>query len=118
MTQTISKQAFAEIFLKAINKAKDEAEKHFNLMLPAGVRVELHFKGVTNLSFADAVDKLFISDEQFFAIIDVSVKEVSGDSTLFFVRVSGHPPVSYSETWGADGMGPFHTMVPNSIQEV
>lgn len=102
-----SKADFRERFGKALLAAIETASDK----VPASQdQIELHFHGVQDCDFAATIAQLFIDDEHFFKVIDVSVhpKRVG----WFFVRPSGHDPDAWEETLNTGLLRPFSVMVP------
>jgi hypothetical protein len=73
-------------------------------------QIELHFHGVQECTFDEACSQLFIADDRFFKVIDVSVHPKR--DCWFFVRPSGHDPGSWDETADFGEHRPFNIMVP------
>ncbi|MEZ5901340.1 MAG: hypothetical protein R3D51_17815 [Hyphomicrobiaceae bacterium] len=105
----MNKEQFANLFLRELEQAAKTACEQFKLSLPDNFRIELHGAGGEGRIYglSEAIDKLFLGDSRFFKIIDIAVKAIGNTETIFFVRVSGHVPCAWSETWDPVHSGPF-----------
>jgi hypothetical protein len=81
--------------------------------------IELHAptSGGELLSVDQAVDKIYLGDDKFYRIIDVAIQKVSRDKTIAFVRVSGHSPGAFSQTWDPTDLGPFKQILSQTIED-
>ena len=98
------------LFEKALHESMKKASERIESTLSLNIKIELHgaYHSGDILMIDEALDSLYLSDELFWFVIDISVKEVNPTYTLMFVRVSGHPPVPLEETWNyASGYGSF-----------
>lgn len=106
---SMSKEKFLNLFLSELERSAKTTREQLKLNLPDNFRVELHGAGGDGriYSLSEAIDKLFLNDSRFFRIIDIAVKAITNTETIFFVRVSGHVPCAWSETWDPVRSGPF-----------
>jgi len=74
--------------------------------------VELHLNGMQLVSINEAASRLFLDEDRFFKVIDVSVRPDGERGSAFFVRPSGHSPSSWENTWFPESTGPFKVMMP------
>ena len=51
------------------------------------------------MSIGQAVDHIYLGNDRFYKIIDVAIRRVLPRKSVAFVRVSGHPPGPFSQTW-------------------
>jgi hypothetical protein len=116
---TMTKEQFATLFQEALSEATTEIEAQTQRTLPRHFLIELHAFGYgrnDRLSLTQTLDLLYINEEQFYRVIDIALIEVRSDATIFFVRVSGDHPSSWTETWNADsGKGSFKKMFAQTI---
>lgn len=108
---------FQELFQRALNEAAEDAEKKLLKAIPRSFLIRLHSFGLDGrlLSVDDAADKIYISADSFYRIIDVAIEEVLPAESVAFVRVSGHAPDALSTTWDPSGSGPFKQFVFDKI---
>lgn len=112
-------QEFKKLFLKALYDAAFHAERRFNRQISRSFEIELHGAGYvgSRITPEAAADILFIDNEHFYRIIDVAVIEIQATKTCVFVRVSGHEPGVFIETWNQPpGMGPFKQINAKEVQ--
>jgi len=65
----------------------------------------------------EVLEELYLGPDKFFRIVDVAVLRVLRDRCVVFVRVSGHPPASFADTWNQPkGSGPFKQLESLAIQ--
>ena len=111
----VTQQEFKTLFVKNKENAIAYAEEWFSRRIPREYLIELHGAGVSGkiMSVDEALDKLYISPDRFWFVIDISVEEFDDKRTCMFVRASGHPPVPWSRTWQQPpGQGPFKILGP------
>ena len=61
--------------------------------------------------------ELFVSETEFYRIIDLAVVEVSATRTWVCVRESGHRPAAFDATWNQPpGSGPFKQLISDQIR--
>ncbi|WP_298019056.1 hypothetical protein [uncultured Parasphingopyxis sp.] len=101
----MKRKQFGELFTRAISNAITAAGLDESLFAD---EVELHLEGRHNLDVQTAISRLFLADDRFFKIIDVSVHPRR--SNQIFVGVSGHEPGPWSETYAPDELGPYKVM--------
>lgn len=115
----MTKDEFARLFEESLSQAVLEIEVKINRTIPRHFLIAFHGFGYANketLSFSHVLDLLYISEELFYRIIDIAVIEVRENATVFFLRVSGHQPCSWAETYYGDtGRGPFKRLFAQSI---
>lgn len=105
----MTRDDFERVFLAALKRG-------LNLQSPgeecSKYLIELHGLGSSGdvIDFESAATRLFGDGENFFFIIDVLVKRVSGDVALVFCRPSGHALRPWSETWDPSDLGPFRVL--------
>ena len=65
---------------------------------------------------AEVLEVLYLGPDTFFRIVDVAVLRVLSDRCVVFMRVSGHRPGSFSESWNQpEGSGPFKQIDSETI---
>lgn len=115
----MEEEQFRELFYQELETAVQNAEKELGRSIPRNFEVELHGPGypVKILVPEQAFGAIWLSNKEFFAIIDVSVIRVDKQHPVIFVRVSGHKPVPFEQTFNyPSGSGPFKQMIANPIQ--
>lgn len=115
----MSQEDFKNLFLNAINIAMKNAEKQLGRQISQNVRISLHGLGHQGdtVDFDKAVEVLYLGEDKFYRIIDVAVYEITDEYSRIFIRVSGHNPVSFEQTWNTPiGSGPFKQIIAQ-IQE-
>lgn len=72
---------------------------------------QVHAPGTTHetVNKDTAFSLIYIDDCTFFKIIDVAIL-TNGDSHTGFIRVSGHKPVDYRNTFDPSDLGPFRVL--------
>lgn len=113
-------EEFKDLFVQSLEIAADNAERELGKQIPRKYQIRLHGAGHSGdiLSVDEVATLLFIDDSSFYRIIDVAVQQVSPSVSEIFVRVSGHNPVPFEQTWDTPkGSGPFKQIMAQ-IQEV
>ena len=115
----MDEREFAQLFQSTLERAAKKAEQKLGKPLPRKFLVELYFRDYQGqiIEPAHAAEVLFVAPDKFYKIIDVAVIAVRGESTIFFVRPSGHAPVPLSETFDPNGDGPFKQMEAWTIED-
>lgn len=115
----MTKDGFRKLFLQALSKAADDAAVRLGRSIPRAFLIELHAPGVPGqtMSIQDAVDRVYLGPDRFYRIIDVAIRKLLPGKSVAFVRVSGHPPATFSETWDSTGLGPFKQIVSETIED-
>jgi len=106
----MNRSEFKSLFEQVIGEAIEKAKARVDETISPNVMIEIHGAGYTGdiISVAQAFDSIYLGDELYWRIIDVTVKRIEPHQTLVFVRVSGHKPTSFEETWNdPKGYGPF-----------
>lgn len=116
----MSKEEFAALFLRALNKAADTARGELPAPIPRAFLVELHAPDAPDVPMTvhEAVDRLYLGGDRFYRIVDVAVTKVLPGRTLAFVRVSGHAPVNFAQTWDAADLGPFKQISAEHVEDL
>ena len=115
----MNKQEFSQLFANAVEIAIQNAEKRLGFKLPRSYQIQLYGAGSSGLLLepACALDRLYLSEDKFYRIIDVALVKVSKQSVTVFVRVSRHKPASFAQTWNKPlGSGPFKQMSSMKIE--
>jgi hypothetical protein len=114
----MSFEEFNNLFQNALNIAIKNAEEKLNLKLPSKIKIVLHGAGYSGDIFdPDIVAKhLYIGENKFYRIIDLSVIRVNKTECIIFVRVSSHTPSEFNATWNTPlGSGPFKQILSDEI---
>ena len=115
----MNRAEFHELFLGALEAAAELAEGRLGCAIPRNYEIEFH--GLGEMGGVISVDRaeglLYLGSDKFFKIIDISIKKISKNRCIVFVRPSGHAAVQLGETWNADGFGPFKQIQASVIEE-
>ena len=115
----MDKKNFGILFFNSLDTAANLAEDRLGNKVAHSFEIELHGAGHSGviLSPEHALDALYINENQFYRIIDISVIEINPTSTRVFVRVSAHTPSAFEETWNQPaGSGPFKQIQVEKIK--
>ena len=116
---SMTKDDFRKLFLAALNKAADNAQEKLGKPISHSFMIELHAPtspGLT-VSVDEALDQIYLGSDRFYRIIDVAIKKLLPGEAIAFVRVSGHPPAEFSETWEPSALGPFKQIIAEKIDD-
>lgn len=116
----MTKQRFRHLFLRALRAAAEMVDARLASRIPRTFLIELYDPTSSGdlMSVDEATDKLYLGNDKFYRIIDIAVRKISSDKTIAFVRVSGHPPGPFSETWDPKNLGPFKQIIAQTIEEI
>ncbi len=115
----MTKAEFRNLFLRALSAAAENAEARLARPVPRSFMIELHAPpspGQT-ISVDRALDRIYLGKDRFYRIIDIAIRRLLPQKSVAFVRVSGHPPAPFSETWDPADMGPFKQIVAEKIED-
>jgi hypothetical protein len=106
----VTKSEFGALLLRSLEAAAESAERRLGISVSRNF--EIQFEGFAphrrKLTGDQAVDELYVGTDRFYRVVDMGVIEVRKDRTVVFMRVSGHPPSSFADTWNQPkGAGPF-----------
>ena len=113
------KNEFKSLFLRVLEEASQEVEIKMGIQISRNFEIRLYGAGSSNLplDIDAALNLLYISEEQFYRIIDVSIIAIGKDKTQVFVRTSDHKPSSFEKTWNTPhGYGPFKQLIAKDIK--
>jgi hypothetical protein len=113
------KSEFKQRFNDALELAAVSAEQRLGKKVCRNFRVRLYGAGHSGdlLDPAEAVDSLYLGENKFYRIIDVSIIEVGSGFSTVFVRASSHKPASFERTWNnPPGSGPFKQLIAERIK--
>jgi hypothetical protein len=115
----MTKRSFRTLFLRALRNAADVADTRLSMPAPRSFLIELHSPICSGelLQVDEALDRLYLSGDKFYRIIDVAIEKISSDKTIAFVRVSGHAPGPFDETWDPTNLGPFKQVLAQTIED-
>lgn len=116
----MDRREFQTLFLNNVRASLTEARKRVAFADCHDFEIELHGGGfdgrVTRLD--DAIDVMYLGPSLFYRIIDIGVKALVDGMPLVFVRISGHPPGRFEQTWNTpNGNGPFKLIEAIAISE-
>jgi|ERR1035441_6401753 hypothetical protein len=114
----MTKQEFGELFLRALSAAARNVEDRLARPISHSFLIELHAPGSsgTHVKVEEALDRMYLGSDLYYKIIDVTIKELSPQQSIAFVRVSGHQPVPFDKTWDPSGTGPFKQVLNPSLE--
>jgi len=115
----MTKGDFRKLFLRALNAAADNAEATRAMPVPRSFRIELHAprSAGTVMGVDGALDQIWLGNTRFYRIIDVAIKEALPGKSLAFVRVSGHAPTGFENTWDPSNLGPFKQIIAKQVSD-
>lgn len=115
----MTRDDFRKLLLRALEEAARTAERQLGATVPRSFLIELHDAGRVGhrISIDEAIERLYLGTTLFHRIIDIAVIAVVPEGCVAFVRVSGHAPVEYQQTWSPNDLGPFKQMVPLNIHD-
>lgn len=114
----MNKQEFKELFLRALEMAAETAEKMTNRKVSRNFRILLYGADHSGdeMSLDEALEVLYIDENKFYRIVDLSVEKVGKNNTRIFTRISSHEPSRFDLTWNQpEGFGPFKQLIANQI---
>ena len=110
----MTKSAFTQLFLKALEDAAIQAEEAFDKTIPRTFEILVHSHGV--MSIDDALDYLWVDETHFYIVTTMFIAKMSQDVATAWVHHSGHAPGTWEQTWNEPpGMGPFHVVLPSKL---
>lgn len=112
----MTRDEFGKLFERVIENAAKNAELIFKIHVPRTFHIEIigARRPRRILPPDKVVDDLFISESQFWQVINVGVTEVNTtyQFTIISLSVSGHEPGPFENTWNTPpGNGPFKQVV-------
>jgi hypothetical protein len=115
------KQEFQQRFEAALEAAVQNAERQLHRSVSRQLHIRLYDADHAGdlLTVNQATDALYVGENLFYRIIDLAVIEVSSQITVLFVRVSGHAPSTFEQTWNdPPGSGPFKQLLAKTIKVI
>jgi hypothetical protein len=115
----MTRDTFKTLFESALEVAAENADKKLGRSVPRVFEIEMHGLAphARTLTKEHALDEVYIASDRFYRIIDLAVRRVSKDVTTVFMRVSGHSPGSFADTWNQPiGSGPFKQLLADEIE--
>jgi hypothetical protein len=115
----MTKDEFRSLFIQALDAAAERAETTLQRQVPHTFTIELHAPACSGkrLSIDQAVDQVYLGSDRFYQIIDLAIRRVLPHESIAFVRVSGHPPAPFSQTWDPSNLGPFKQILTDPIDQ-
>lgn len=109
----LKKDRFNEKFAEAIKRAFYEVCNAKSNSMPLPEKFRVHAPNAPNeLIDRDSASALiFINESLFYKIIDVGIILDKHEGNSVFVRVSGHDPVEYENTFDPSNLGPFKIII-------
>ena len=115
----MKRDEYRTLFESALEVAAVNADEKLGFNAPRNFKVVFYGRGHsgTVMDPLTALDLLYLGDDEFFRIVDVSVIEVDENATKVFVRVSQHEPAGFLQTWNdPPGSGPFKQLIAEKIK--
>jgi hypothetical protein len=115
----MDKRVFRGLFLRALRNAADAADTMLAKPAPRSFLIELHAPSSTDhlLTVKQAIDQIYLESDKFYRIIDIAIQKITPNKTIAFVRVSGHPPGPFDQTWDPTTLGPFKQIFADAIED-
>lgn len=115
----MTKGEFRRLFLQALDIAAENADSTLGRRVPRRFDIELHAKGASRdtMTVEQALEHIYLGENRFYKIIDVAIRRVLPSKSVAFVRVSGHLPGPFSQTWDPSDLGPFKQIIATSIEQ-
>jgi hypothetical protein len=115
----MTKRKFRNLFLRVLKSAAEVVDERVGKRAPRSFLIELHAPGSAGEIMTDeeAIDRIYLGQDRFYRIIDVAIEGISRHHTIAFVRVSGHPPGPFSQTWDPGRFGPFKQIFAQTIED-
>ena len=115
----MTKYKFRNLFLRALRSAAAVADERLGSRVPRSFLIELHAPTSAGevMSVDEAVDRMYLGEHRFYRIIDIAIQKISFDHTVAFVRVSGHSPGPFNQTWDPTRFGPFKHIFSQTIED-
>lgn len=110
---------FKILFIRSLEIAVANAEEELGKPISRTYEVMLYGAGHSGdiLDVDTAVKEIYLDERKFYRVIDVAVQRVSPKGTRLFMRVSGHKPVPFEQTWNTpEGSGPFKQIMAQIAQ--
>jgi hypothetical protein len=117
----MTKNEFSALYEKALELAARNVETKYSHAIPREFEIEFHGFSPTKriLTKESSLQEIYINADLFYRIIDVSIFKVSRFVCTVFVRVSGHAPGSFEQTWNdPHGYGPFKQICADDVDFV
>ena len=115
------RQEFQQRFEAALEAAVQNAERQMHRTISRQLLIRLYGANHAGdlITVNQAIDALYLGENLFYRIIDLAVIEVSSQITVLFVRVSGHAPSTFEQTWNdPPGSGPFKQLLAKTIKVI
>lgn len=119
MKYIMNKEEFKKLFVRSLEIAAHNAEEFLGFKVSRNFKILLYGAGHSGLIITPnkALDVLYLGQDKFFRIVDLSVTEASKNYTTVFLRVSSHEPSNFDSTWNdPKGSGPFKQLIPIEIK--
>jgi hypothetical protein len=115
----MTKDEFRSLFLRALDEAAEDAEIILRHTVPRSFLIDLHAPDSPEkpVTIDEALARIYLGADRFYRVIDVAIRRVLPEKSVAFVRVSGHAPGSFSETWDPSDLGPFKQIIATTIEQ-
>ena len=115
----MTKGEFRNLLIRALSTAAENTEARLGRPVPRSFVIDLQAptsSGQT-VSVDQALDQIYLGRDRFYKIIDIAIKRLLPRESVAFLRVSGHPPVPFSQTWDPSNLGPFKQIIADTIEQ-
>jgi hypothetical protein len=117
----MTKKEFSALYEKALELAARNIELKYGQYIPRLFEIEFHGFSPTKriLTKESSLEEIYINENSFYRIIDVSVIKVHQLVITVFIKISGHAPGSFDRTWNdPQGYGPFKQILADHVEFV
>lgn len=114
----MTEEEFVVLFEQALGRAAENAAQQLGRAIPRVFKINLYGADHSGMAMSpqDVLKFLYLGPSLFYRVIDLAVTAVTPSSSIVFVRVSGHAPGSFDETWNdPPGSGPFKQLLAQEV---
>ncbi|HEY2620359.1 MAG TPA: hypothetical protein VGI78_23665 [Acetobacteraceae bacterium] len=110
---------FRELLTQALDCAAEQAEARLGSRIPRSFLIELHSPRSPGrrVGSDEALDQFYLGADRCYRIIDTAITQVTPDMSVAFMRVSGHQPAGFDQTWDPLALGPFKQMHAEHVED-
>lgn len=113
------RENFLQLLCHVLDVACQEVESTLAKPVAREFVVILHGAGYAKwrTTLKEAVEILYLGEDQFYRIIDIAITGVAPNATRVFIRASSHAPTTFDKTWNTPvGYGPFKILFAEQIE--
>lgn len=113
----MTKAEMTELLKSELVLAASTAQRILGVCPPSLYIIELHGAGSAGrrMTLNEAIEHLYINENRYWKIIDVVLKAIGAEESIFFVRASEHKPCLWEDTFDPARSGPFKQLEPLKI---